>query len=122
MKCWNSAFNAQGSKVIIVGIQVGAIKNICSSSGGAQKKWKARWNLVYHRNWWFSKFPLTKEKKCDLMMLPNSYILSKIGADMTIFPSSVYYAGACPTSDMQIFEASTVFSLRISPGILDQIV
>jgi len=44
------------------------------------------------------------------------------GADFTIFPSSVCYAGACPTNDMQIFEASTVFSLKISPDILDQIV
>jgi hypothetical protein len=26
MKCWNSAFNAQGSKVIIVVLQVGAVK------------------------------------------------------------------------------------------------
>jgi hypothetical protein len=28
MKCWNSAFNAQGSSVIIVVVQVGAVK-IC---------------------------------------------------------------------------------------------
>jgi hypothetical protein len=26
MKCWNSAFNAQGSRVIIVDVQVGAVK------------------------------------------------------------------------------------------------
>jgi hypothetical protein len=26
MKCWNSAFNAQGSRVIIVLVQVGAVK------------------------------------------------------------------------------------------------
>jgi hypothetical protein len=26
MKCWNSTFNAQGSKVIIVIVQVGAAK------------------------------------------------------------------------------------------------
>ncbi len=26
MKCWNSAFNAQGSRVIIVVVQVGAVK------------------------------------------------------------------------------------------------
>jgi hypothetical protein len=30
MKCWNSAFNAQGSKVIIVIVQVGALKIICT--------------------------------------------------------------------------------------------
>jgi hypothetical protein len=26
MKCWNSAFNAQGSRVIVVIVQVGAVK------------------------------------------------------------------------------------------------
>jgi hypothetical protein len=26
MKCWNSAFNAQGSRVIIVVLQVGAVE------------------------------------------------------------------------------------------------
>jgi hypothetical protein len=26
MKCWNSAFNAQGSRVITVVVQVGAVK------------------------------------------------------------------------------------------------
>jgi hypothetical protein len=26
MKCWNSAFNAQGSRLIIVVVQVGAVK------------------------------------------------------------------------------------------------
>jgi hypothetical protein len=26
MKCWNSAFNAQGSRVIIVVVQVGAVR------------------------------------------------------------------------------------------------
>jgi hypothetical protein len=26
MKCWNSAFNAQGSRVIIAIVQVGAVK------------------------------------------------------------------------------------------------
>ncbi len=26
MKCWNSAFNAQGSKIIIVVVQVGVVK------------------------------------------------------------------------------------------------
>jgi hypothetical protein len=24
---------------------------ICSSSGGAQERWKTRWNSVYHQNW-----------------------------------------------------------------------
>jgi hypothetical protein len=34
MKCWNSTLNAQGSKVIIKVVQVGAMKIMCSSSGG----------------------------------------------------------------------------------------
>ncbi len=46
MKCWNSAFNAQGSRVIIVVVQVGAVsENICSSSGGGQVKRKDRMKL-----------------------------------------------------------------------------
>ncbi len=31
MKCWNSAFNAQGSRVVIVLVQ-GTSENICSST------------------------------------------------------------------------------------------
>ncbi len=55
MKCWNSAFNAQGSRLIIVVVRFGASEIICSSSGGAQEKGKTGWNLVYHQNWWFSE-------------------------------------------------------------------
>jgi hypothetical protein len=41
MKCWNSAFNAQGSRVIIVVVQVGAVKIYVSAvSEGAQGKGK----------------------------------------------------------------------------------
>jgi hypothetical protein len=40
MKCWNPAFNAQDSRIIIVVVQVGTSENICSSSGGAQEKGK----------------------------------------------------------------------------------
>ncbi len=47
VKCWNSAFNAQGL--------TRTRKNICSSNGGAQEKRKTGWNSVYHKNWWFSK-------------------------------------------------------------------
>jgi hypothetical protein len=34
------AFNAQGSRLIIVVLQLGAMKIICSSSGGAHEKGK----------------------------------------------------------------------------------
>ncbi len=55
MKSWNSAFNAQGSKLIIGCVHVS--ENICSSSEGAQdEKGKTRWNSVYSQNWWFSEF------------------------------------------------------------------
>jgi hypothetical protein len=48
MKRWNSAFNAQGSRVIIVVVQVvGAGKiYIVVSSGGAQEKGKTGRNSV----------------------------------------------------------------------------
>jgi hypothetical protein len=56
MKCWNSTFNAQGSRLIVVVVQLGASENICSSNGGAQEKGKTGWNSVYYQNWWFSGF------------------------------------------------------------------
>jgi hypothetical protein len=43
MKCWNSAFNAQSSRVIWVVVQVGAVK-ICSSGRGSQEMGKTGWN------------------------------------------------------------------------------
>jgi hypothetical protein len=41
----NIAFNAQGSRVIIVVVQVGAVKNICSSSGEGLRKKGMKLNL-----------------------------------------------------------------------------
>jgi hypothetical protein len=52
IKCWNSAFNAQGSRVTIVVVQVGSSENICSSSGGAQENGKTGWNSFHHQNLW----------------------------------------------------------------------
>jgi len=51
MKCWKSAFNAQGSRLIIVDLEVGTSENICSNSGGAKEKGKTGWNSVHHKNW-----------------------------------------------------------------------
>ncbi len=43
MKCWNSAFNAQGWRVIIVVVHVGAVKiYVAAAVGGAQEKGKKR--------------------------------------------------------------------------------
>jgi hypothetical protein len=53
MKCWNSVFNAQGSRVVIVVAEVGAVKTyVAGSSGGAQGKGKTGWTSVYHQNCW----------------------------------------------------------------------
>jgi len=49
MKCWKSAFNEQGSSLIVVALQVAV--NICSNSGGAKEKGKTSWNSVHHKNW-----------------------------------------------------------------------
>jgi hypothetical protein len=39
MKCWNSALNTQGSRVLIVVVQEGrSSENICRSCGRAQEK------------------------------------------------------------------------------------
>jgi hypothetical protein len=54
MKCWNSAFNAQGSRVIIVVVHVGTVKIYVASmsSGDTEEKGKTGWSSVYHQNWW----------------------------------------------------------------------
>jgi hypothetical protein len=38
MKCWNSVFNAQGSKVIILVLQVGAVKIYVTAVKALRKK------------------------------------------------------------------------------------
>ncbi len=38
MKCWNSAFNAQGPRVIIVVVQVGAVKIYVAAVEALNKK------------------------------------------------------------------------------------
>jgi len=38
MKCWNSPFNAQGSRVIIVIVQVGAVKIYVAAVEALRKK------------------------------------------------------------------------------------
>ncbi len=50
MKCWNSAFNAQGSRLITVICSGRSSENICSSSGrfkALKKKGKTRWNFSF---------------------------------------------------------------------------
>jgi hypothetical protein len=50
MKCWNSAFNAQGSRVIIVVVQVGAVKKYVAAVKAGKRKEEMK--SVYHQNWW----------------------------------------------------------------------
>ncbi len=55
MKCWNSAFNAQGSRGFYSSCTRSSrsSENICNSSGGAQGKGKkTRWNSVDHQMCW----------------------------------------------------------------------
>jgi hypothetical protein len=41
MKCWNSTFNAQGSRIIIIIVQVGAVEiYVAAVEAGAQEKRK----------------------------------------------------------------------------------
>jgi hypothetical protein len=44
MKCWNSAINAQGSRVLIIVVHVGAVKISVALNAGAQEKGKTGWN------------------------------------------------------------------------------
>jgi hypothetical protein len=46
MKCWVSAFNAQGSRVVYSSYTGMSRENIRSSSGSAQEKGKTGWNSV----------------------------------------------------------------------------
>jgi hypothetical protein len=45
MKCWNSAFNAQSLRVIIVVVQVGAVKIYVEAVEALRKKGKTGWNM-----------------------------------------------------------------------------
>jgi hypothetical protein len=56
VNCWSSAVNARGSRLIIVVVQLKAVKIHVAGSGGAPEKGKTGWNSVYHQNWWFSQF------------------------------------------------------------------
>jgi hypothetical protein len=49
MKCWKSAFNAQGSRSIIVDLQEGAVK-IYAAKG------RTGWNSVYYKSWGLPPF------------------------------------------------------------------
>ncbi len=52
-KCWYSAFNAQGSRLIITVIQLGAVKiYVAAAAEALRKKERRGWNSVYHQNWW----------------------------------------------------------------------
>jgi len=51
MKCWKSAFNAQGSTLIIVALQVGAMKIYAARVEALKRKGKAGWNSVHNKNW-----------------------------------------------------------------------
>jgi len=48
MKCWNSTFNAQGWKGVIVCTFISS-ENICSNNGGILGKKKTGWNSQNHQ-------------------------------------------------------------------------
>ncbi len=54
MKCWNSAFNAQSSRVIIVVVRVGIVKIYVAAMEALRKKEKQRETQFTT----FSEFPL----------------------------------------------------------------
>ncbi len=56
MKCWYEAFNAQGSRLIIVVVQLGAVKIYVAARQALRKKDRQDERQVYHQNWWFSEF------------------------------------------------------------------
>ncbi len=62
MKCWNSAFNTQGSRyILILVVQVGAVKIYAAAVDALRKKgWKegvkTGWNSVSYKTWCISEF------------------------------------------------------------------
>jgi hypothetical protein len=53
MKCLNSAFSAQGSRVIIGVVQVAwSVWIYIAASGDAQEKGKRGWISIYQQYWW----------------------------------------------------------------------
>jgi hypothetical protein len=52
MKCWNSAFNPQGLRVIIVVLQLGAAVEALRK----KERQDETQFTVYHQRWWFSEF------------------------------------------------------------------
>jgi hypothetical protein len=75
MKCWKSAFNAQGSRLIIVALQVGAVKIYAARVEALKKKGKTGWNSVHHKNW----DPPTLECECFLFFWISPYLWSNSG-------------------------------------------
>jgi hypothetical protein len=55
-KCWSSASNAQGSRGIIVAVQVGAVKIYVAAVEALRKKEK---QCETQEIWWFPEFPPT---------------------------------------------------------------
>ncbi len=51
MKCWNSVFNAQGSRVIIVVVQVGALKIFVAAVEARSGQRKDRMKLSLFLQW-----------------------------------------------------------------------
>jgi hypothetical protein len=64
MKCWNSAFNARGSRLIIVVVQLGAVKIYVAAVEALRKKERQdKYKIISRfltrfttKNWWFSEF------------------------------------------------------------------
>jgi len=52
MKCWNSAFNAQGWRVTIIVVNVGVkiVVQVVVEACGSQETWTMGWNSIYHQN------------------------------------------------------------------------
>jgi hypothetical protein len=52
MKCRNSAFDSQGLRLIIVVVQVGAVRIYVAVMKALRKNQKQDETQFYHQNWW----------------------------------------------------------------------
>jgi len=92
-KCWHSAFNKQGSSVIIVAGQVGAVKIYVAAVEALRKKRKDGMKLNYHQNWWYFEFEHPAPRPPFPWML--TYIFASGFFNITLFMTKLRVLVLC---------------------------
>jgi hypothetical protein len=114
-KSWISAFNAQGSRGIIVAVHVGAVKiYVAASSGGAQGKTKDRVKLRNRQNWWFSEFhPLLNANVlfCRFFFSNLTLCMTKLRVLVLSFPDFYGYSNKLRILHEEVRDISVILCI-----------